>query len=156
MGTEIERKFLVQSDRLPPAGLTHGARFAQGYLSLEPTVRIRLATRPGEAPQAWITVKGAGSLHRAEFEYPIPPDDATAMLGLCVAALSKTRYRVPVGDHVWDLDHFHDPFPDLWLAEVELEHPDESFVRPPWLGEEVTEDPRYANAALALAAHRKG
>ncbi len=88
-----------------------GSRFAQGYLSLEPTVRVRLAEREGEEARAWLTVKGPGGLTRAEFEYPIPPGDARAMLGLCVAVLSKTRYRVPVGAHVWDLDHFHDPFP---------------------------------------------
>lgn len=154
MGVEIERKFLVDAAKVPLAARAGGSRFAQGYLSLEPTVRVRLAEREGEEARAWLTVKGPGGLTRAEFEYAIPPGDARAMLGLCVAAIAKTRYRVPVGAHVWDLDHFHDPFPDLWLAEVELDHPDEPFTRPAWLGEEVTDDPRYANAAIALAGHR--
>ncbi|MFO0628186.1 MAG: CYTH domain-containing protein [Polyangiales bacterium] len=154
MGVEIERKFLVEAAKVPPSARTGGAHFAQGYLSLEPTVRVRLAEREGEAPRAWLTVKGPGGLTRAEFEYAVPPEDARAMLGLCVAMLSKTRYRVPFGAHIWDLDHFHAPFPDLWLAEVELAHPDEPFTRPAWLGAEVTDDPQYSNAAIALAGHR--
>lgn len=154
MGTEIERKFLVHADRLALASLPEGARFAQAYLSLDPTVRVRRAERPGQPPRAWITVKGPGSLTRAEFEYEIPAEDARAMIPLAVAALSKTRYRVPFGAHVWDLDHFHEPFAGLWLAEVELSHPDEEFARPPWLAAEVTEDPQYSNAAIALAGHR--
>lgn len=154
MGTEIERKFLVREDRLPRAALTEGARFAQAYLSLDPTVRVRRSERPGHPPRAWLTVKGPGTLSRAEFEYEIPAEDAEAMIPLAVAALSKTRYRVTVGAHVWDLDHFHAPFAGLWLAEVELDHPDELFTRPDWLGDEVTDDPKYSNAAIALAGHR--
>lgn len=154
MGTEIERKFLVRAERLPKDALGRGARFAQAYLSLEPTVRVRRSEREGEPPRAWLTVKGPGSRTRAEWEYEIPPDDALAMIPLAVASLDKTRYRVPVGAHVWDLDLFHNPFAGLWLAEVELARPDEDFVRPPWLGDEVTDDPQYTNAAIALAGHR--
>lgn len=154
MGVEIERKFLVDAAKVPPEARAGGSRFAQGYLSREPTVRVRLAEREGEAARAWLTVKGPGSLTRAEFEYEIPEADARAMLALCGAVLSKTRHRVTVGAHVWDLDEFHAPFPDLWLAEVELSHPDEPFTRPAWLGAEVTDDPQYSNAAIALAGHR--
>lgn len=154
MAIEIERKFLVDPAKVPAEVKVDGARFAQGYLSLEPTVRVRTSERADLAPRAWLTIKGPGGVTRAEFEYAIPVDDARAMLELCVAVLSKTRYRVPVGAHVWDLDEFHQPFAGLWLAEVELDRPDEPFTRPSWLGEEVTEDPRYSNAAIALAGHR--
>ena len=154
-GLQIERKFLVDPSRVPAAAKTGGSRFAQGYLSLEPTVRVRRSERDDEPARPWITVKVPGGLSRAEFEYPIPADDATAMMDLCVAVLSKTRYRVPVGAHVWDLDAFDAPFPDLWLAEIELDRPDEHFTRPEWLGDEVTDDPRYSNAAIALAGHRR-
>lgn len=151
MGVEIERKFLVRSELLPREALTDGARFAQGYLSLEPTVRVRRSEREGAAPRAWLTVKGPGAITRAEFEYEIPAADAAAMLPLCVAALSKTRYRLRVGAHTWDLDHFHEPFAGLWLAEVELDRADAPFERPAWLGDEVSDDPQYTNAAIALA-----
>ena len=106
MGTEIERKFLVDVARLPREALREGSRFVQGYLSLSPTVRVRVSERPGLPTEAWITVKGPGGLMRAEFEYAIPVDDARAMVLLCVASLRKTRFRVLVGDHVWDQKGF--------------------------------------------------
>ncbi len=38
---------------------------------------------------------------------------------------------------------------DLWLAEIELSSEDERFESPPWLGEEVTANPKYTNSQLA-------
>jgi adenylate cyclase len=57
------------------------------------------------------------------------------------------RHVVPAGDLAWEIDRFAD---GLVLAEIEL--PDESagFDRPDWVGAEVTDDPRYYNAAMAL------
>jgi len=151
MPLEIERKFLVHVHALPTARLGEGARFTQGYLSLRPTVRVRLAVQPGVADAAWITVKGPGGVRRAEFEYAIPPEDARAMMDLCAAVIDKTRYHLREGDHVWDVDTFHGRYAGLWLAEVELGAEDEGFVMPAWAAEEVTDDPRYSNAALAQA-----
>jgi CYTH domain-containing protein len=37
----------------------------------------------------------------------------------------------------------------LVIAEIELEHEQQSFTRPPWLGREVTHEPRYSNSRLA-------
>ena len=138
MGTEIERKFLVDVARLPREALREGSRFVQGYLSLSPTVRVRVSERPGLPTEAWITVKGPGGLMRAEYEYAIPVDDARAM--------------VLLGDHVWDLDQYHDRYEGLWVAEIELDEPDEDFVRPSWVTDEVTDDPAYTNAAIALGS----
>ena len=56
---------------------------------------------------------------------------------------------MPVGAHVWDVDIFHGDNEGLVMAEVELAHPDEDFVRPDWAGREVTEDARFFNAYLA-------
>ena len=42
----------------------------------------------------------------------------------------------------------------LVLAEVELEHEAESFIRPPWLGVEVSADYRYSNSSLCLRPWR--
>ena len=152
MGTEIERKFLVDAARIPRDALRDGARFVQGYLSISPTVRVRISERPGTAAEAWITVKGPGGILRAEFEYAVPVEDARSMVPLCIATLRKTRFRVLVGDHVWDLDQYHDRYEGLWIAEVELDDPDESFTSPTWTTDEVTEDPGYTNAAIALGS----
>ena len=141
---EIERRFLVDVARLPDSVRADGVRLEQGYLGFEPTVRIRCSGERG-----WLTVKGPGSISRAEFEYEIPRDDADALLRLCKARLRKIRRKVPVGGGVWDVDEFLETLDGLWLAEIELATPESSFERPDWLGREVTDDRRYSNASLA-------
>ena len=80
MGTEIERKFLVDEKRLPD--LPQGDELEQGYLATDPTVRVRLVARPDGTRHAELTIKGQGLLTRAEFNYPIPVADAEALLRL--------------------------------------------------------------------------
>lgn len=144
MGIEIERKFLV-SDASVVAGRS-GQRLVQGYLVLGPTsVRVRIAD-----DEAWLTIKGAAQRNvRAEFEYPIPIADANAMIALAVAPpIEKVRYRIRHAAHVWEVDVFAGANAPLVIAEVELETPDERVDLPPWVGREVTDDPRYLNARL--------
>jgi len=142
MGVEIERKFLVHQGRLPK-DLPDPDELEQGYLCTDPTVRVRLVSRPDGTRHAELTIKGKGLLSRAEFNYPIPAADTEALLRLCSRGLRKRRRQL--GRFV--LDHFRDR--DLWLAEIELRDEGESFERPRWLGEEVTEDENYSNARLA-------
>lgn len=151
MPHEIERKFLVVTDALPPAARTGGANFAQGYLSTDPSVRVRLADGGTPHARAWITIKGPGLLTRSEFEYAIPAADAEALLGLCSVSLTKIRRELHLGEHLWEIDEFTGSHAGLWLAEVELDDENERFEHPPWLGREVTADPRYTNSALAKA-----
>lgn len=160
MGTEIERKFRVDGYEFMMAevvdkGFAFYTQITQGYLSHDPTVRVRLVeTGPNDA-KGFITVKGRGTLVRGEWEYPIPPSGAVDMLTLCKAVLHKARYTIPVTDpgftHLkWEVDQFHDKgLHGLWLAEIELTRPDELFPKPVWLGEEVTDDIRYTNVSLA-------
>jgi adenylate cyclase len=141
---EIERKFRVRPGWQPTGS---GTRLEQGYLCLEPARTVRVRRADG---QAWLTIKGRSvGARRAEFEYPIPVADAEAMLALCAARIEKTRYRLPHGRHVFEVDVFAGRNAGLILAEVELGHEDERFERPDWLGTEVTADPRYFNSALA-------
>jgi CYTH domain-containing protein len=151
MKQEIERKFLVHAARVPASVRREGARLSQGYLAFQPSVRVRRSEREHEAPRAWLTIKGPGLLAREEYEYEIPADDAPGLLALCAATLTKIRYRVPVGAHVWELDEFTGAHAGLWLAEIELPRPDEPFEQPEWLDHEVTDDARYTNGALARA-----
>lgn len=144
VGIEIERKFLVSAAWRPSGP---GRALRQGYLSLDParTVRVR---RAGDA--AWLTIKGLGDgPSRPEFEYPIPLADAEALLALTLGQVCKTRYLERCGDHVFEVDVFEGANVGLIIAEVELAAADEAIARPPWLGAEVTADPRYFNSALA-------
>jgi len=146
MALEIERKFLVRRGawRAPD----NGTHYRQGYLSTDParSVRIRLA---GE--RAWLTIKGeTDGITRTEYEYPIPATDAHDMLDrLCKQPLiEKTRYRVEVAGLVWEVDEFDGANAGLVIAEVELAAADQHILLPDWIGEEVTDDPRYYNASL--------
>lgn len=146
MPVEIERKFLVTGDGWRAGAV--GEPYRQGYVgrSDRATVRVRVAGR-----SAFLTVKGEGPGRvRAEFEYPIPLDDAEDMLRtLCGrSVIEKTRYEVVHGGRVWHVDEFGGANRGLVLAEVELDHPDSAFDPPDWIGREVTEDPRYRNASL--------
>jgi len=147
MGTEIERKFLVIGDEW--RSLAQGIPYAQGYLvsELGRTVRVRIA---GE--QGFITIKGATQgISRAEFEYEIPVQDARELLeNLCDRPfIQKTRHKIRYGGFLWEVDEFAGENQGLIMAEVELQDAEQAIVPPPWIGEEVSHDPRYYNSNLA-------
>ena len=155
MGTEIERRFRVRTDAWRDAAVS-GTPFVQGYLSDAgrdgTTVRVR---RAGD--RAWLTIKGpTRGTTRAEFEYGIPPEEASELLATLAVGevIHKVRHRVPVGRHVFEVDVFAGSNAGLVLAEVELGSEDEAFERPQWLGDEVSHDGRLSNAALAQRPYR--
>jgi len=152
MGVEIERKFLVDPDRLPP--LPAPIVIKQGYIPADnATVRVRL-----QNDEAFLTLKGkASGLVRSEFEYAVPAADALAMLTeLCAPPLiEKKRYELLHDGHLWELDIFEGENAGLLLAEIELESETESFSLPPWADREVTEDKRYYNANLRTLPFRR-
>lgn len=153
MAREIERKFLVADPAAVPGAA--GVTIRQGYLSTVPerVVRVR---RAGE--RAFITIKGsARGATRPEFEYEIPVADADEMLdALALRPLvEKTRHRIAAGGGLtWEVDVFGGENDGLVVAEIELRSEDEAFDRPSWLGREVTDDPRYTNAALVERPYR--
>ena len=152
MGEEIERKFLVSGELWRETA--EGTRYRQGFLSTEPkrTVRVRVA-----GPRGTITVKGKNiGARRAEFEYEIPVADAERMLDtLCKRPLiEKVRYTLAIGPHTWEIDVFEGDNAGLVVAEIELSREDEAFERPDWVGNEVTDDPRYFNSNLVANPYR--
>lgn len=140
---EIERKFLVIVEKLPPASLK--ADFVQGYLSFKPMVRVRLSSSTVMGSQ--VTIKGEGLISRDEWNFPISREDAQKMLSMCPHKLEKTRHR----HGAWEVDEFHGPLQGLWLAEIELDAEDQAFEKPEWVGEEVSLDPRFQNVNLVRA-----
>src|ERR1043166_8370655 len=133
MGREIERKFLVRKEHLPKE-LPEGDELEQGYLCVDPTVRVRLVTGPDGTRHAELTIKGKGLLSRAEFNYPVPHEDAEALMAMCRRSLRKVRRKLGR----FELDHFRER--DLWLAEIELSDEGERFERPARRGGEGTSD----------------
>jgi adenylate cyclase len=149
MGVEIERKFLVISNAWRDHASV-GQRIRQGYLARDGnTVRVRRTE-----DRAVLTVKGPRSgLSRREHEYEIPLAEADELLAhLCLWPLiDKTRFEVVVADHVWEVDVYDGVHDSLVLAEIELDAEGEHFVRPIWLGAEVSGDPRYGFQGLSRA-----
>ncbi len=156
MGIEIERKYLVTGDGWRSAA--HAViPMAQGYINdtaalesgaQKASVRVRI-----QGEQAFLNFKSREIGHtRQEFDYPIPVDDARALLALCVGGLiDKRRHLVRHAGLVWEVDEFLGANAGLVVAEVELEHADQAIDLPDWAGAEVTDQVRYYN--LALAAH---
>lgn len=155
---EIERKFLLK-EPLTLELIDNWANketIAQGYLSkdIDKVVRIRLSTDNFGDRIAFLTVKGRGEgkegITRTEIESRIQYDFALQLLNIfCGNVVSKTRYKVNVGNHTWEIDRFHGVNEGLWIAEIELKSEDEEFVKPSFIGEEVTHDPKYTNVRLA-------
>ncbi|OUL19252.1 adenylate cyclase [Nostoc sp. RF31YmG] len=146
MAKEIERKFLVNGDSWRK--LAEGILFVQGYISTakQATVRVRIVGNQG-----YLTIKGISVKYsRSEFEYPIPLADAQEMLDtLCDRPLiEKIRYRIEYGNLIWEIDEFDGVNKGLILAEVELSHEQQKIELPIWIGEEVSDNPKYFNSNL--------
>ncbi|QNH17652.1 CYTH domain-containing protein [Xanthomonas sp. SS] len=156
MAIEIERKFLVTGDGWRAAA-HRVIPMAQGYINdqaamdsgaQKASVRVRV-----QGEEAFLNLKSRELGHtRQEFEYPLPLDDARALLALCVGGLiDKRRHLVQHQGHLWEVDEFLGDNAGLVVAEIELQSADEAFAKPDWIGAEVTDDARYYN--LALASH---
>ncbi|CAM0998593.1 CYTH domain-containing protein [Rhodanobacter sp. Root179] len=160
MAIEIERKFLLANDSWRE-GIERSEPMAQGYLvgaqalregHAGASVRARLA-----GDTAWLNIKAATpGIARAEFEYPIPVDDARALLAsLCDGVLEKVRHHVRVDGVLFEIDEFHGDNEGLVVAEVELPAVDAPFPRPSWLGREVSALTRYYNVNLIAHPYRQ-
>ncbi len=146
MPTEIERKFLVKGEKW--RSLATGNLYRQGYLSTKKgcSVRVRLV-----GDQGYLTIKGLiQGFSRPEYEYPIPAKDAQEMLDtLCEPPLiEKTRYKIELAGLIWEVDEFAGENQGLIVAEVELPDENYSLELPDWIGQEVSDQPRYFNSNL--------
>lgn len=147
MGKEIEKKFLVKGEFKPD--LKKKIRITQGYLSSVPerTVRVRI-----KGDKGFITIKGIANesgASRFEWEKEIPLNEVKDLLEICEpGVIDKTRYLIDSGDHTFEVDEFYGDNEGLVVAEVELSDENEFFVKPDWLGTEVTGVTKYYNSML--------
>ena len=152
MSLEIERKFLVKENDWRNG---QGTMYRQGYLNSDENrnVRVRVIDDKG-----YLTVKGISKgATRVEYEYEIPKAEAGAMLdNLCEKPLiTKKRYTIELKGFVWEVDEFLGENQGLIIAELELESEDQVFIKPEWIGEEVTGDPKYFNSNLIHRPYSK-
>lgn len=146
---EIERKFLVR--KLPDdLRAFPSAEIAQGYLvSTDDGLQVRLRKK---SEQYSLTYKrGLGNV-REEREVALTAEQfATLWPATEGKRLSKTRYDIPFGERVVEIDIYSGRHEGLVVAEVEFDDEESAinFQPPDWLGEDVTGDPRYSNQLLA-------
>ncbi len=147
---ERERKFLV--DVVPAdIDLSDRTEMRQGYLVTgeQASVRVRDAGPKG----CTFTMKAGGGAERTELEWKIDREQFDAAWAHTEGQrLVKVRHRIPLDEHVIELDVFGGSLDGLVFAEVEFESSEalDAFEPPAWFGPEVTDDDRYNNAALAL------
>lgn len=146
---EIERKFLVKSEAFKAEAFKQ-TRICQGFLNTDKarTVRVRL-----KGEQGFITIKGLSSkngVSRFEWEKEIPKLEAETLLDLCEPSIiDKTRFEIKKGPHVFEVDEFYGENSGLIIAEIELNSENETYIKPDWLGDEVTGDVKYYNSLLS-------
>jgi len=153
MGQEIERKYLINHNKWQETEKPKGQLYRQGYLLTEPnkTIRVRQAN-----DQGFLTIKGRSiGATRPEYEYEIPFNEAQELLdNFSSAELSKIRYKILVGNKVWEIDEFLGDNIGLIVAEIELTSEDEEFDVPDWVDIEVTGQEKYYNSNLTVEPYK--
>lgn len=145
MALEIEHKYLVISDIFEKMANYH-FQITQGYLSRNPlrTVRVRIKDK-----EAYITIKGKTEGDtRVEYEYQIPLSDAVRLMAHCDGVpVIKERWIIDFEGYKWEVDRFLNKDMPV-IAEIELSSSHHNYPLPPFVGKEVTGDPRFYNSNL--------
>lgn len=144
---EIERKFLV-SGFPTDLELLREVEIEQGYVSIEPEVRIHRAVDHSNGKTDYrMTLKGNGDLTRTEIKTDIAEKfyyDAVKLLGKPMIQKDYRAYRL--GDFILEVCHVDEGLEsEFWYAEIEFSSEEEAkgFVPMEYLGEEITYDDRY-------------
>ena len=147
---EVERKYLLAGR---PDGLetAPASRIEQGYLAIDPAgAEVRVRRRD---EKTLMTIKSGIGLVRAEEEFAIDGERFERLWPLTEGRrVVKTRYLVPLeGGLTAEVDEYEGALEGLWTVEVEFadERAAHAFTAPAWMGEDVTDDKRYANRTLA-------
>jgi len=149
MPLEIERKFLV--GEIPvEASAVRPAQVRQGYLAHGDNreVRIRQIDK-----RYSLTAKSGTGLRRSEHEIAINPTQFESLWPASEGwRITKSRYRIPIGGWIAELDVFSGSLEGLKVVEVEFTKAEdaERFLPPYWFGPEVTGDPQFSNVSLAI------
>lgn len=154
---EIERKFMIDKDRIPfDITAFPSLVMKQGYILHSPALRIRK-----ENEKYVLTYKDSGGLSREEINVTLPESAGLKLFGKCDGhIIEKTRYLIPSGnrddstgrDLTIELDIFHGDLDPLCYAEIEFDSEKSalSYNPPEWFGRELTGIKGYSNSDLSL------
>ncbi len=155
-GFEIERKFLIRMPGEEVLKKGEMSEITQTYLLGDPdsTDRVRCRRR-GEICEYTHTVKRKlSNMRRLENESVIGVEEYRRLLERADPerkVIKKRRYCLEINGLLWELDVY--PFwRDRAILELELSGEDQEFTWPECftMVREVTDDPRYTNAALSI------
>lgn len=145
---EIERKYLIERDKLPIYYSRHPYHeIEQAYLCTEPVVRVRKSD-----DEYYMTYKSKGLMVREEYNLPLTKDGYEHLLSKADGTvIKKKRYLIPYEGYTIELDIFEGKHDGLILAEVEFETEKQAntFTAPDWFGEDVTFSSKYHNSTLS-------
>lgn len=146
MGKEIERKFLLaEGTSIPIPRIFQKLNIKQAYIHAEKGKQIRVRITGKEAV---LGIKFTENIIRDEFEYPIPMKDAKLMYDKAEWKLEKKRLSFKRGKEHYDVDTFPN---GMVFVEVEFKSIKDmkAWVKPSWIGEEITGVGKYSNVTLA-------
>lgn len=144
---EIERKFLIK--HLPNLPTVRNSIVYQGYVSIDPEVRIRAEyTYVGKelVSNFWLTIKGNGTLSRTEIETPISPqyfNDVVEFIGYPL--IKKECAFYDVDEHELCIAIVDPDTPDQFMyGEVEFDSEEKATnYTYPFEAEDITYDKSY-------------
>ena len=147
MAIEIERKFLVNDNSYLEQYSKH-LRISQAYIFIEDNRVLRV--RKIDSNCVFSLKIGLSQIKRLEFEYSIPESDADMIISNSKYNLvEKDRYHVEYDRKVWEVDVFKGLNKGLIIAEIELQNESDEFLKPSWVGEEVSGVSKYLNYNLS-------
>ena len=147
MALEIERKFMISGfpEELKEVRRAH---IWQGYLSIEPEVRIHKALDPANGKENYrLTIKGDGTLTRKEIITDVTKEFFCEAEELLSRPLIYKEFRAyEFRGYIPEVCHVDPGTPDeFYYAEIEFPSEAEAtaFDAPAYFGEEVTPNTLY-------------
>lgn len=159
---EIEHKYVLATRPDPEVLMRFGepAKIVQHYLPECPSGairRIRSVTKGGKTTYTFTekflltprgSVENPAAVMNDEFEITLADDVYMKLRAdLARASVWKDRWKVRLGDLIFELDHVYSPI-DLWVLEVEVDDAERAIDVPAIFGE-VVEDPTCSMYAVA-------
>lgn len=148
---EHERRFLIDLEKVPGNLKDYPlTRILQGYPGDPGGYRIR-ESRIGHDLFYTKTIKTGSGVSRPEFERKITKEKFDQLWKQTKYFLSKDRYHILWEGIESELNIYCERLDGYKQIEVEFDSNEAAiaFVPPTWFGEEVTDDPRHSNFALA-------
>tara|TARA_Y100001970_G_C14258511_1_gene877497 strand:- start:416 stop:910 length:495 start_codon:yes stop_codon:yes gene_type:complete len=147
MPIEIERKFLIDNKGWE-AKIIKTYLIKQAYFKTNDEWNIRV--RFSENKSCITLKKNIKSSINYEFEYPIPIQEAKQIFELVPNRIEKDRHEIRANNQDWIVDCFHKKNNSLIIAEIELQKEDQSFIKPNFIGKEITDIKKLSNSSLAF------